>query len=188
VLAAARAADASGASPDDPWSAFAGYAHFHRLARQVVLFHGDEEIAASVAVRADGRVDVVLPEGEPLTLDPAQPVRASLWPGHVTIFEGAQSHNFAIPDPFARSEEAAGKADTLRAPMPGLVKIVRAAAGDAVTRGQPLLVLEAMKMEHSIAATHDGVLAEIVAEGTQVTDGMVLVRFESAEEAMPKSG
>ena len=41
-------------------------------------------------------------------------------------------------------------------------------------------MLEAMKMEHSIAATHDGVLAEIVAEGTQVTDGMVLVRFVEA--------
>jgi 3-methylcrotonyl-CoA carboxylase alpha subunit len=173
--------------PDDPWSTFSGYAHFHRLARQVTLFHGDGEIAATAAVRPDGRIDVSLPGGTALTLDPAQPTRAALWPGHVTIFEGAQSHNFAIPDPFARSEEAASKADTLRAPMPGLVKIVRAATGDAVTRGQPLLVLEAMKMEHSIAAPRDGVLAEIVAEGTQVTDGMVLVRFETADEAKAKS-
>ena len=72
--------------------------------------------------------------------------------------------------------------------MPGLVKIVRAAKGDAVSKGQPLLVLEAMKMEHTIAATRDGVLADIVAEGAQVMDGSVLVRFESADEAMPKSG
>ncbi len=42
--------------------------------------------------------------------------------------------------------------------MPGLVKIVRAAKGDTVTKGQPLLVLEAMKMEHTIAAPHDGCL------------------------------
>ena len=69
----------------------------------------------------------------------------------------------------------------MRAPMPGLVKIVRAAAGDAVIKGQPLLVLEAMKMEHTIAASHDGVVAEIVAEGAQVTDGTVLVRFVEAE-------
>jgi 3-methylcrotonyl-CoA carboxylase alpha subunit len=48
-------------------------------------------------------------------------------------------------------------------------------------------VLEAMKMEHTIAATRDGVLADIVAEGAQVMDGMVLVRFESADEAMQKS-
>ena len=65
--------------------------------------------------------------------------------------------------------------------MPGLVKIVRVAKGEAVTKGQPLLVLEAMKMEHTIAAPHDAVLAEIIAEGAQVTDGTVLVRFvESA--------
>ena len=68
----------------------------------------------------------------------------------------------------------------MRAPMPGLVKLVRAAKGDAVSKGQPLLVLEAMKMEHTIAAPHDGVIAEIVAEGAQVTDGTVLVRFEEA--------
>ena len=61
--------------------------------------------------------------------------------------------------------------------MPGIVKVVRAASGDTVAKGQPLLVLEAMKMEHTIAAPHDGVLAEIVTEGTQVTDGMVLARF-----------
>ena len=89
------------------------------------------------------------------TLDPGQPARAALWPGHVTMFRGAQSHTFTIPDPFERSEEAASKADTLRAPMPGLVKIVRAAKGDAVSKGQPLLVLEAMKMEHTIVAPRD---------------------------------
>ena len=61
--------------------------------------------------------------------------------------------------------------------MPGLVKLVRAAKGEAVTKGQPLLVLEAMKMEHVIAAPHDGLIADIADEGAQVTDGAVLVRF-----------
>ena len=42
----------------------------------------------------------------------------------------------------------------------------------------PLLILEAMKMEHTIAAPHDGVIAEIATEGAQITDGTVLVRFE----------
>jgi 3-methylcrotonyl-CoA carboxylase alpha subunit len=65
--------------------------------------------------------------------------------------------------------------------MPGLVKVVRAATGDAVAKGQPLLILEAMKMEHTITAPHDGTVAEIATEGSQVTDGTVLVRF--AEEA-----
>ncbi|MBE0693446.1 MAG: 3-methylcrotonyl-CoA carboxylase, partial [Aquamicrobium sp.] len=98
-------------------------------------------------------------------------------PGHVTVFAGAASHTFAVHDPFADAEAAAAGGDALRAPMPGLVKLSRAAAGDSVTKGQPLLVLEAMKMEHTIAAPHDGVIEEIVPEGAQVTDGTVLVRF-----------
>ena len=66
----------------------------------------------------------------------------------------------------------------MRAPMPGLVKIVRVAAGDAVRKGQPLLVLEAMKMEHAISAPQDGTVAEIAREGSQISEGTVLVRFE----------
>ena len=62
--------------------------------------------------------------------------------------------------------------------MPGLVRLVRVAVGDRVTRGQPLLVLEAMKMEHSIVAPIDGVVAEIATAGRAVADGAQLVRFE----------
>ena len=65
--------------------------------------------------------------------------------------------------------------------MPGLVKLARATAGDSVSKGQPLLVLEAMKMEHTIAAPHDGVIEEIVPEGAQVTDGAILVRFREQD-------
>jgi 3-methylcrotonyl-CoA carboxylase alpha subunit len=107
--------------------------------------------------------------------------RVARWPGHVTVFEGAVSHTFAVPDAFARSAEAAGGGDSIRAPMPGLVKLVRVGRGDSVSKGQPLLVLEAMKMEHAITAPHDAKVAEIVAEGAQVTDGTMLVRFEVAE-------
>jgi len=96
------------------------------------------------------------------------------------VFEGAVGYSFTVPDPLARTDEAAASSGSLRAPMPGLVKLVRVAKGDAVTKGQPLLILEAMKMEHTISASHDGVIAEIAAEGAQVTDGTVLVRF--AEE------
>jgi 3-methylcrotonyl-CoA carboxylase alpha subunit len=52
-----------------------------------------------------------------------------------------------------------------------------AGKGESVKKGQPLLILEAMKMEHTIAASHDGVIDEIVPQGTQVTDGTVLVKF-----------
>ncbi|MCB0928844.1 MAG: biotin carboxylase N-terminal domain-containing protein [Mycolicibacterium insubricum] len=69
---------------------------------------------------------------------------------------------------------------SLVAPMPGMVIRVAAALGDAVTAGQPLLVLEAMKMEHTLAAPNDGVLAELnVTAGQQVDVGTVLALVES---------
>ncbi|MFD4399083.1 biotin carboxylase N-terminal domain-containing protein [Kitasatospora sp. NPDC058478] len=61
-------------------------------------------------------------------------------------------------------ERAAGTAahhGALTAPMPGTVTVVKTTTGETVRKGQPLLVLEAMKMEHVIAAPHDGVVAEL---------------------------
>ena len=101
-------------------------------------------------------------------------------PGFVTVFTRGHAIALSIPDPLARDEDAGSSSNRLTAPMPGLVKIVRATAGGAVKKGQPLLVLEAMKMEHTIAAPHDGVIAEIATQGAQVSDGAVLVRFEDA--------
>ena len=64
---------------------------------------------------------------------------------------------------------------SLTAPMPGLVRDVTVAPGDRVRFGQPLLVLEAMKMEHPVRAPHDGTVTEVrVAVGTQVAAGDVL--------------
>ena len=75
-----------------------------------------------------------------------------------------------FPDP--ASQVAAG---SLLAPMPGTVVWVAVAQGDRVSHGQPLLWLEAMKMEHRIVAPSDGVVAELsVAAGDQVEVGRVL--------------
>ena len=65
-------------------------------------------------------------------------------------------------------------------PMPGSVLRIGAAVGDAVTAGQPLVWLEAMKMEHTVTAPGDGVLAELNVEvGQQVDVGAVLARVDS---------
>ena len=165
----------------DPWAALAGYAHFHAPARSLTIRHGDEETTARIRVAANGDVSVSLGGGETRLRPQHGGSRAARWPGHVTVFAGAHGHTFAIDDPFDHADSAAAGGDALRAPMPGLVKLVRAAAGDQVARGQPLLVLEAMKMEHAIAAPHDGMIEEIAAEGAQVADGTVLVRFASNE-------
>jgi 3-methylcrotonyl-CoA carboxylase alpha subunit len=81
----------------------------------------------------------------------------------------------------ASADDAAGG---LTAPMPGKILSVAVAAGDAVTRGTPLIVMEAMKMEHTIEAPHDGVVKEVFyAVGDQVTEGVTLIDLEAAATA-----
>ncbi len=70
---------------------------------------------------------------------------------------------------------------SLAAPMPGKIVAVHARAGERVARGAPLIVLEAMKMEHTIAAPADGVVREVrYAAGEQVLEGAELIVFEPA--------
>ena len=72
-----------------------------------------------------------------------------------------------------------GKVSDMKAPMPGLVLEVLVKPGDAVSKGDRLLVLEAMKMEHNITASEEGVVHCIdVQEGEQVEQGTVLIRLE----------
>ncbi|WP_447762599.1 acetyl/propionyl/methylcrotonyl-CoA carboxylase subunit alpha [Sphingopyxis panaciterrae] len=84
-----------------------------------------------------------------------------------------------------RTDGAAGAAagdGAILSPMPGKVIAVEIAEGDKVTKGQKLLTLEAMKMEHSLTAPFDGVVAELNAEvGAQVQVEALLVRIEAAE-------
>ncbi|MDR7154157.1 3-methylcrotonyl-CoA carboxylase alpha subunit [Sphingobium xenophagum] len=66
-------------------------------------------------------------------------------------------------------------------PMPGRIIAVAVAAGDAVIKGQKLLTLEAMKMEHSLIAPFDGTVAELnAAEGGQVSEGVLLAKIAKA--------
>jgi acetyl/propionyl-CoA carboxylase alpha subunit len=79
--------------------------------------------------------------------------------------------------------DAAVAQGSLLAPMPGSVLRVGAAVGDTVTAGQPLIWLEAMKMEHTVTAPTDGVLAELNVEaGQQVEVGAVLARVDTEGE------
>jgi acetyl-CoA/propionyl-CoA carboxylase, biotin carboxylase, biotin carboxyl carrier protein len=91
-------------------------------------------------------------------------------------------------DPLA----AAGKrgpagADALTAPMPGTVTVVKAAVGDRVRAGQPLLIVEAMKMEHVIAAPHPGTVVEldVRAGATVAMDQLLAVVDPGADPAEP---
>ncbi|WP_189231081.1 acetyl-CoA carboxylase biotin carboxylase subunit [Streptomyces flaveolus] len=88
-------------------------------------------------------------------------------------------------DPVAASltRAAHAGADSLTAPMPGTVTVVKVAVGDEVTAGQSLLVVEAMKMEHVISAPHAGTVTELdVSPGTTVAMDQVLAVIAPAEE------
>jgi 3-methylcrotonyl-CoA carboxylase alpha subunit len=112
---------------------------------------------------------------------------------HVTVVEhGDQLHLFTAAghvridrwDPLARAAAEDEAEGALSAPMPG--KIVRQPVvhGQQVARGAALLVLEAMKMEHTITAPCDGrVVALHYAEGDQVEEGVILIDFEPAVES-----
>ena len=71
---------------------------------------------------------------------------------------------------------------SLLAPMPGTVVSVAVEKGAEVTAGQPVLVLEAMKMQHTVAAPHDGVVTQVdVQPGQQVAAGDVLAVVEETQ-------
>ena len=80
----------------------------------------------------------------------------------------------------ARGNAAGAAGDgAILSPMPGRIIAVDVAAGDIVAKGQKLVTLEAMKMEHSLTAPFDGIVADLNAiEGGQVTEGTMLVRIE----------
>ncbi len=83
--------------------------------------------------------------------------------------------------PWRASGAALGAAadGAILSPMPGRIIAVDVAIGDRVAKGQKLVTLEAMKMEHSLVAPFDGTVAELTAiDGGQVSDGMVLARIE----------
>ena len=88
--------------------------------------------------------------------------------------------HIALPlaDPFAVEAAAADGGATVAAPMPGKIVQVNVEPGARVTRGQALLVLEAMKMENTLTAPGDRVVEEVLARvGEQVAEGAALVRF-----------
>ncbi len=104
--------------------------------------------------------------------------RVAMAGSRITVFEN-YGQTFDIVDPLDRDASAVGDTNVIEAPMPGLVKAIFAQVGQTVKEGDRLAILEAMKMEHSLLAARDGVVAEVLAEaGGQVEAGAALVRLE----------
>ncbi|NJP66428.1 acetyl/propionyl/methylcrotonyl-CoA carboxylase subunit alpha [Streptomyces spiramenti] len=147
---------------------------------------GDPERAVPVAARllpaADGEVRL-LRDGVQTTF--AHAVSGGThWLGRDGAGLQVQAH-----DPVAAAllgAAGAHGADALTAPMPGTVTVVKARTGEQVTAGQPLLIVEAMKMEHVIAAPHDGTVVELdVRPGTTVAMDQVLAVVDPGPAADP---
>jgi 3-methylcrotonyl-CoA carboxylase alpha subunit len=96
----------------------------------------------------------------------------------LVVFAAGASHTLSLIDPLAPrgiEEDAAGR---LTAPMPGRIVQVMVQKGVQVKRGAPLLILEAMKMEYTIAAPADGRIAEVrYSLGDVVEEGAELISF-----------
>ena len=96
-------------------------------------------------------------------------------------FQGGAAHRVALRRGEGTQGSPASSGDIL-SPMPGRIIAVDVAAGQTVNKGQKLLTLEAMKMEHSLTAPFDGVVAELnAAVGAQVQVEALLVRIEAVE-------
>ena len=164
-----------------------GFALWAPQSWPVTLTHGGEEIAARVTVEGPEAFTVDLGEVTHRVetrngiwfLDETKVMAETLKNGReITVFWG-NGYEFEMPDPLDRGGAMAGDGSLIEAPMPGLVKLVAAKAGEAVAEGDRLAVLEAMKMEHALLAARDGVVAEVlVAEGDQVEGGAALIRLE----------
>ncbi|WP_372789655.1 biotin carboxylase N-terminal domain-containing protein [Paraconexibacter sp.] len=149
--------------------------HGDHDAARIVLDEGAREWTASVA-----RVD---PGTIAVTLDGVRrPVRYAIAPDG-TIWVGRDGWAVGIRQVTGAADAAATTTGALAAPMPGLILAVRAPAGTAVSEGDPVVVMESMKMELVLAAPMDGVVAEVsVTEGDRVTVGQPLATVEPADQ------
>jgi acetyl-CoA/propionyl-CoA carboxylase, biotin carboxylase, biotin carboxyl carrier protein len=173
----------------DPWDIPDGWRHGERAWTRFRLAHGPgtetevrvrglasagAEVAAGdrepVTARAEfrpaasaGGTDLVLAQG-------ARTVRFAYAADGETTWLGRDGHTWAVaeaaPAPL-RGSRAAAADGTVRSPMPGTVVAVHVTVGQAVSAGQPVLVVEAMKMEHTVTAPLDGTVTELTAKAGQ---------------------
>ncbi|WP_374410920.1 biotin carboxylase N-terminal domain-containing protein [Novosphingobium colocasiae] len=134
---------------------------------------------AGFRLNADRRDEAsFLLDGEPVTVPFVPSTEEGPQRDEALVAQAGQAWRLT---PWRATGSAGGDASdgTILSPMPGRIIAVSIAAGDRVSRGQKLLTLEAMKMEHTLTAPFDGTIADLdAAEGDQVTAGAVLIRID----------
>ena len=191
--ALATKADASGWI--DPWAQRDGWRSHGASHRDFMLeFHGEPHTArftrlhgGALQLTVDGNTAALQ---YTLLAGGALDVRYGDLRSTVSIYKNGEfAHVFTAQgatqivaiDALAHAGETHAEVGRLTAPMPGKVVSFAVKAGDVVKKGQALAVMEAMKMEHTIAAPADGTVAELLfAPGDQVTEGAELLKLAAA--------
>ena len=186
------------ADPWSPWNSQNGW-RLNEDARETVRLHeilpgggGDQTIeitylrngwrlglAGGGFSRAGG---TLAPDGT-LTADLDGHRRKAVWVRsgqEIVVFAGEAAHRFLLAGPIAGAARGGEPALRLTAPMPGRIAALLVEPGTRVEANQPVLVLEAMKMEHMLRAPKGGILKEFKFRlGDQVTEGVELATFET---------
>lgn len=182
-------------SGSDPWSVLTGWRAWSHAENVVTLNHRDlprtlriTHLGSQRFQVADGdrssTLTVLQCTDDTVRFESDGLIRSAglaRTPEQVIVFLDGRQHAFRVP--VTASDSGHSPADgTIVAPLPGLVTRVHAAPDTVVAKGTPLIILEAMKMEHLLTAPCDGrVAAILVGEGDQVGDGMVLLRIETGD-------
>jgi 3-methylcrotonyl-CoA carboxylase alpha subunit len=186
------------AASGDPWSPWGGCDGW-RLSQDnhhvFVFREGERQVAVTAHYRKGGKYEVELPGGRRTLsgeLTDATTIRAWLDDEELAatvvregavldVFRGAERHTLELHDPWLAEVAGDVHSGGLAAPMPGKVIAVLVEAGATVERGAPLVIMEAMKMEHTITAPAAGTVQEILYRvGEQVAEGADLIRFDAA--------
>ncbi len=179
----------------DPWAQRDGWRSHGASNREFMLeFHGEPHTALFTRLHDGGLQLTIDGNTAALSYTPvaggALDVRYGDLRSTVNLYKkGEVAHVFNAQgatqivaiDALAHAGEVHAEAGRLTAPMPGKVVSFSVKAGDVVKKGQALAVMEAMKMEHTIAAPADGTVAELLfAPGDQVTEGAELLKLDVA--------
>jgi 3-methylcrotonyl-CoA carboxylase alpha subunit len=154
------------------------------LAEAAAALIGQDDLSGFRLNAAPRRSARFLLDGRPITVDFAHAGDVPPAPtDEVLISEGGQSWSFTRWRADGLAAGGAGDGGIL-SPMPGRIIAVAVTEGQAVSAGQPLVTLEAMKMEHVLTAPFDGIVTDLKAEtGGQVAEGVALVRIVAEDAA-----
>ncbi|MGE6740429.1 acetyl/propionyl/methylcrotonyl-CoA carboxylase subunit alpha [Allorhizobium pseudoryzae] len=185
-LVAAMAAAAAlhvAALPADP---LAGFSLWSPLTRRITLETGADRIDVDLTVEGAKTARLRVRDRDWLAVRgkggwqlPGAVSMTVVEADGIHVFAPGMTASFQRHDPLNRDASAGLGSDVTLAPMPGLVRALFVMAGEDVEAGQPLCLLEAMKMEHTLKAARAGRVAEVfVEEGVQIAAGDPLVQLE----------